>query len=1133
MITMNRARAIVGALLGALCALPTARAQTQSAVITGRVLSEFGQTLEGANVYIDELTISVGTNAQGDYTITVPAARARGQQVNLRVRAIGYQPGVSPIRVTAGSQTVNFSLKQDVNKLNEVVVTGTVGNGVERAKVPYAIARLDTAALQVPALDPVTQLEGKVSGLRIAQTSSGAPGSAPEIMMRGPTSINASGRDRSPLFIVDGVIMNVTNFTELGALDIESIEVVKGAAGASLYGTRAANGVISITTKRGSSGSDGIHFSARSEYGVNDLNSINYGQPVNVHLQEDETGTRFCVQGSSNVSSCSRTVNWMQEILRINSVNADTTRKPQNLQWNSPTVGGGELQNVYQANIWPGQYYNSLAQATVSNPITLNSLDATGRVGSVRFYVSGSYQDDAGALRDLSGNQQRRARVNLDYDARQDLTFSVSSAYDNGYNDNRSSNGLFGTFLRGAPAGTNYLARDSLGRGIIVGGGSGLRGTGNGGGTFLYSDEHAVNFTKSHRFIGDLNTRYFPADWVTVEGTFGYDNRTTASENYQVKGFRTAGLSTSTNNGNIGLGDSGDESMNASLMSTFKKQLRSDLNGQLQIRGSWDQENSINDNSSGQIFAVNGVYTTSNTTANQSVSSGLQTVRNMGALAGTSLDYKDRYILDGTFRYDGSSLFGPGNRWAPFGRVSGVWRVSEEPWWNQTWLTDFRLRGSHGTAGSTPRFSAQYETFNINNGNLSLGQSGNESLRPETTTENEVGTDFTLFSRLGVELTHSQSDTRDQLLLVNVPNSLGFATRWENAGTLQNKTWELGLNLPVMNKKNLSWTMHGTWDRTTTFITQLFAPEYVTDGGTGQGTSSFFLISARRDLSNGHPINQFGGIWGRKFYRKCTDMPSSLQSDCGEGQDFQVNNMGYVVYVGKGYSWQDGITKNLWETYLPGAKSPFGSNVPLYWGMPIIDRPLAGQPGQGGGINQIIGNVFPKFRFTYNNDFTYKRFTAYALLDATIGQNIYNQGEGWGLLDYNSSEFDQGDASVSTAKPIGYGWRAGPSESTGVGGFYDVLGPNNYVVEDGSFAKLREVNITYKLGTLRGIGGDWTLGLVGRNLYTWTKYTGLDPETGATGGSSSTGANSGLIDQTDAFGFPTLRSYTFFLSTRF
>src|SRR4029079_6987128 len=128
-ITMTRARSSGAALLGLALALPVAEAQAQNAVITGKVTSEFGQPVDQANVYINDLTISVGTNAQGAYTITIPAARVSGQQVNLRVRAIGYQPGLRPIRLTPGTQTQDFSLKQDINRLNEVVVTGTVGAG--------------------------------------------------------------------------------------------------------------------------------------------------------------------------------------------------------------------------------------------------------------------------------------------------------------------------------------------------------------------------------------------------------------------------------------------------------------------------------------------------------------------------------------------------------------------------------------------------------------------------------------------------------------------------------------------------------------------------------------------------------------------------------------------------------------------------------------------------------------------------------------------------------------------------------------------------------------------------------------------------------------------------------------------
>ncbi|MDQ3949273.1 MAG: hypothetical protein M3282_02920, partial [Gemmatimonadota bacterium] len=148
------------------------------------------------------------------------------------------------------------------------------------------------------------------------------------------------------------------------------------------------------------------------------------------------------------------------------------------------------------------------------------------------------------------------------------------------------------------------------------------------------------------------------------------------------------------------------------------------------------------------------------------------------------------------------------------------------------------------------------------------------------------------------------------------------------------------------------------------------------------------------------------------------------------------------------------------------------------------------------------------------------------------------------------SYFDQANRSVETAKPVGYSWRVGGPEGAGTGGFYDQLGPNNYVVETASFAKLREVSLTYRIGRV-GNYGDWTVGVVGRNLFTVTSYTGYDPEVGCgptgtpgqgacgagnaqTGGGSGTvGSGSGLVNQVDAFGFPTLRHFTFSLSTRF
>jgi hypothetical protein len=551
------------------------------------------------------------------------------------------------------------------------------------------------------------------------------------------------------------------------------------------------------------------------------------------------------------------------------------------------------------------------------------------------------------------------------------------------------------------------------------------------------------------------------------------------------------------------------------------------MNGKLTFQGLYDQTKSNSSNEGGQQFIVKDIYTLSNTSTNKTASSGLQTDKNMGVSGAANVDYKDRYILEGALRYDGSSRFGPGNRWAPFGRVSAVWRVSQEPFWNVSAISDFRLRASRGSAGNPPSFSAQFETYSCSTSGCTLGQAGNPNLKPETTTETELGADFTLWNRLGVELTHVDGSTANQILNVPTPATLGFTTQWQNAGTLANHTWELGLNMPVVSKRDFNWNMRGTWDRTRTYITQLFMPEYFTSGATTQGTGSFFKITADPTKVDGVPQNRFGNLWGRKFYKTCSDLPASVQTSCGDGKDYQVNDEGYVVWVGAGHTWKEGITSNLWQTKLSAANSPW--NYPLFYGMPIIDRPLKGQVGEGVGTNHILGNTLPDFRLTYGNNVQYKKLTLYALLDGTFGHSINNQGEGWGLLDMSSSHFDQAGKSVETAKPVGYGWRAGAPEGAGIGGFYDLLGPNNYNVEKGSYAKLREVSATYRVGNVPMIGGDWTVGVIARNLKTWSNYSGMDPEVGVSGGQAS----SGLINQTDAFGFPPLRTFTFSLSTRY
>jgi TonB-linked SusC/RagA family outer membrane protein len=1135
---------------GLLLTLSGSTARAQGTVITGKVSAESGLPIEGAQVLILEIGASVGTNSKGIYTITVPSARANGQQVTIKVRAISYTPDTRLIRLTPGSHDENFALKADVNRLSEVVVTGVVGEATERAKVPFAIGRLTTDDIPVPALNPMAALEGKVAGVRIAGTN-GQPGTAPAILIRGPTSIDASGRSQEPLIVVDGVLQRVgsngaagSSLNDLGGLDIESVELIKGAAGASLYGSAAANGVINIRTKRGGT-QEGISFTVRNESGVQDPSSLTYGAPVNHPLQLDETGKRFCVVGTANTAPCTKTVELMKELQRINGVSApDSSRTQQALQAAAPSLASGELQNVFQSQIWPGQYYNTFADVSTRLLTTLSSVDANGHVGSVRFYVSGQYSDNQGAFKGISGQVERRGRLNLDYDVRPDLMVSISTLYNKSWIDNHGGN--FGALLRGFMPGEDPLAKDTLGRYFVKVGGTGFRPTGNNDVSFMYYPTNAVDDGTRNRFLGNVQTTYTPLDWATFSGTWGYDIRQTIDQNGLRKGYREETPTSPDNSGYFRINNGLTESMNGNVTASFRHAMTSELNGKLTFQGLYDQLKSYNDGGGGDVFIVKDIYTLSNTSTNKTATSNLQMDKNLGVSSAANLDYKDRYILEGAYRYDGSSRFGAGNRWAPFGRLSAVWRVSQEPFWNVPGVSDFRLLASRGTAGNPPRFSAQYETYNCSTTGCSLGQAGNKLLKPETTTETEVGSDLTLFNRLGVELTHVSGTTKNQILNVPTPATLGFSTQWQNAGTLSNTTWELGLNLPVVTRKDFNWTAHGTWDRTRTYITELFMPDYFTSGGLGNGNGSFFLITAQDTLHDGFAVNRLGNLWGRKFLKSCSDLPNrsvtvggvttayNIQAQCGNGavgdtHAYQINDEGYVVWVGAGNNWRDGITKNLWQSKLSAANSPY--NYQLYYGHPIIDRPLRGENGEGVGVNHILGNTLPDFRLTFGNNMTYKRLTFYALLDGTFGHSINNQGEGWGLLDISSAHFDQAGKSVETAKPVGYGWRAAGAESgnAGTGGFYDILNANTYNVEKGSYAKLREVSATYRVGNVRGIGGDWTVGLVGRNLLTFTKYSGYDPEVGTTGGQ----ANSGLINQNDAFNFPTLKTYTISISTRY
>lgn len=1115
------------------------------ATISGRVLSEQGRALANTNVLIPELSISVATNTDGRYTIVVPAARANGQSVTLRARHIGFTPNAKSILLVPGAQTADFSLREDINRLAEVVITGVTG-ATEQTKVPFSVSTVNAEDLaKVPASSPLTALAGKVPGANII-SQSGRPGASPAVMLRAPTSISTNATGASPVYIIDGVTLSdqLANtggggLPSINVNDIESIEVVKGAAASSLYGARAARGVIAITTKRGKSMGDGFRWGTRTEYGTSD---IEHNVPIaQTHaLRLDDSGTRFCINVSGFAqNSCARSIDYQSEINRINSNPGVNALSPSTFPIDpgstlSRTTAGDPLRNMFQNELWPGMNYDAVEQFAQPKPFWQQNVDLRGRAGNTSYYASGNAFNQGGSIRFLDGFQRQSARLNVDHIIN-DWTFALSTYFARDKKDGFDQEDGGGAFFRltRAPPIANLDARDPFGRLHIR---TNLQGGGSQNYNPLYYLENQRSTDKTSRFIGGASAQWRPLEWAQMDFNFAYDGANTAAQLFRDKGFRnTAGAEGVLNRGFLRKQTEEQQQYNTSTNLTLTKTLFGDLNARTTFRYLYEQSRYDYRRAQGGTLAAVGIPNLNNPSLDFSLTSTLQETKSIGYFGGLGLDWKDRYIFDGLLRRDGSSLFGRANRWSTFGRAAVAWRLSEEPWWFIPKVNELKFRAALGTAGNRPPFFAQYETFSLTSGTIG-GQAtfGNRQLKPETVREIEIGIDAELFNRVGLGFTVSKTQAKDQILAVPVAAYFGPSLQYSNAGQLDGQTVELSLNVPIINRTDLSYSVRGTYDRSYATITKLNVPPF-TFGSGAQGTDKLFLAKEGE---------RYGTFYGRKYATKCSDLPGALAASCGAGLDFQRNSDGYIVWIGAGNSPADGITKNLWQAKLPttspyytarnaGENGKMHPSVDLNWGMPIVIRDSV-------GIAQLLpmGNSLPKYRWGISQTFRFKSFSAYALLDAAIGRSVYNQGRGWAFLDFLSKDDDQRGKSVEDAKPLGYYYRAGQPDGGGIGGLYDILGPNSRMVEDASYKKLREASVAYHFGAVPGVRGDWTLSVVGRNLKTWTRYTGFDPEVGfggvsGSGGSGSNSSGSAVINAVDAFTFPNTRTWTFSLSTSF
>jgi TonB-linked SusC/RagA family outer membrane protein len=1107
-------------------AAPAAVSAQETGTIVGLVIDDnIGQPVGEAVLTIEGTNLRTFTNAQGRYAFTAVPAGTH----TLRVERLGYAELSRQVTVTAGATvTANIALVPTALMLGEIIATGVSGGGVERAKVPFSVSRLDAESMPVPSVSPMSMIQGKVPGAVIASTS-GRPGQTPEVILRGPQSINASGRSQEPLYVVDGIIMGPAGLADLNPADIESVEIVKGAAASTLYGSRAASGVVSITTRRGVR--DGVRFTARSEIGFNDIER-DFGIANQTALLLDETGSRFCViDAFGTATTCARTVNYRQEQIRINNVPGDFASAPVGFPIDPGAVLGSrrQLTGVFLANPWPDTTYNAVQQAVDPKPLLINDFTMAGRVAQTTFFASVGHTRQEGALHGLDGYERYSARVNLGQRIGEhwavDINSFISRASDDGQQHEEGDAGFFRLTRQTQKA--DIMARDDFGR-LWIRPNIQTGGTQNFNPAYWW--ENIDDDLTRWRYLVGGNVRYTPVPWMEAHANLSLDRNNNNRAQFRNKGFRTTTNQPATNNGLIFHNVLNQQSLNTSAGTTFRPSLNIPVNTQFTVGWHYEQLETDSRTLQGNLLLIQDVRNAHNITNMQTMASSTTETRQMGLSAGTFLDIMDRYTVDLAIRRDGNSRFGEEHRWQTYGRGSAAWLMAREDWFPIDALSTFTLRASYGTAGNAPSYGAQYETFGISSGNITGPLTlGNPLLRPEVVTEVEVSAELELFERYNLSVAYANSLAKDQILPVPVSISTGFPNQWQNAGDLRNTTWEAALTLPILRGGDFSWTSRASYMYNKPMIENLGRPPFLI-GTNLQATGT--IIRIEEGL-------RYGTIWGRQFMTSCADLPAEFQPQCGgPNSAFQLNDEGWLVWVGEGNNTGMGITDNLWHARLDMGDAPFCATAS--WGMPILirDPETVVRDGAGNCIapgTPLLGNVghtLPKARVGFANEMSFRGVSLYGLFEGAFGQSVWNQARHWSYLDFLSDDLDQRHKSVQTAKPIGYFYRAGPADNaSGIGGFYDILAPSNYQVEDASFIKLRELSASYNIGRVGVIGGDWTVTLVGRNLLTWTDYTGWDPEVGI--GRSGGEAGSGLVNAIDAFSFPQLRTLSFALQTSF
>jgi TonB-linked SusC/RagA family outer membrane protein len=1052
-------------------AFATDGAAQATGTIEGKVTEQgSGRPLAGAQVFIAGTTTGSVTNESGDYRITGAPAR----QVEVRVRLIGYSPINRSVVVTAGqTATLNVQVGVSALQLEQVVVTGT-GAQVEVKKLGNTVA-----TIQPPAFAPITTpsqlLQARDAGVSILPAS-GIAGEGSRIRIRGNASLSMSNE---PIVFLDGVRINtagggqfsgggsVSRLDDIDPSSIERVEVLKGAAAATLYGTEASNGVIQIFTKRGATGTARWTFNVEQSASNFDMSRIkdNCG-----FARSDTAASRLGSFFGQSVSAYQPfCINASDEIL---GTGMGTTA-------NGSVTGGTQAFTYFASGRYAGEdgpmdvdFLNGLAVDKVRRIQGLTNLGLVP-FNSLKLGMRLSYAD---ALQQIPQN----------------------------------NNNIYGVTALAMFAKPELANCDNSE--VLAPGSGRCAGAGNiyGNAAFMTVREATQTQTENRagRFTGVFDATYTPSENITTTATLGVD--ATDDRNFLFRQFHHDVDQFTGNNvtGQRSIASSTDRQYTVDLKMNWRSTLvglSSDFVAGVQgFVTKQTSSGGSNTNFPGPGLEV--VTAGSNPQVNEFF---VQTV-NGGYFLQDQLGYQDYLYVTLGGRYDYASAFGEeaGGVFYPKASISIV-PSDRNSWTSPLGLNTLRVRAAIGKSGRQPNAFAKFTTFAPLTSELGAGLEpenlGNPALKPEVSTEWEAGAEFGVWdNRLGFDYTYWNRTVDDALIAKQFPLSGGFTQlQLANIGTLDANGHDFKINAFLVQRAN--WTLDA-------FVGAAYIKQVITSmGGAPPLKVGGSYPRYRNFLKEGEAP---GALFGAALPGLCSARPAGATYTClNPGElPFDSNKDGnpdteaeVLAFLSQARSMSD-LDPIRYD------EDGDGDFLDHYLGKPYPDWTAT-----------FGGNLSVGRSWRINTLFEYRggNFTVTNLTDAfrnshpTIGTNTAIAAEVEATINNPASTAQQ---RLEAAK---IWWTKLKALSP-----YDGLNQN----EDGSFVRLREVGVTWTAptGLAARLGArDATFSLTGRNLFMKTNYSGVDPETNAIGRDTGGGTDGNYLEAVDAFGWPIGRRIAF------